>query len=55
MPPRIKNLKKQSLTIFKSSKNKITENWKITPDKYVSEEIIIDNWDDFLRLGACLT
>ena len=47
---RIKNLKKQSLYIFKSSKNKIPENWKITPDKYVSEEIIIDNWDDFLRL-----
>lgn len=48
--PRIKNLKKQSLYIFKSSKNKIPENWKITPDKYVSEEIITDNWDDFLRL-----
>lgn len=48
--PRIKNLKKQSLTIFKSSKNKIPENWQVTPDKYVSEEIITDNWDDFLRL-----
>ena len=48
--PRIKNLKKQSLTIFKSNKNKIPANWKVTPDKYVSEEIITDNWDDFLRL-----
>ncbi len=48
--PRIKNLKKQNLYIFKSQKNADQLDWKITPDKYVVESIIEDNWDDFLRL-----
>lgn len=48
--PRIKNLKKQSLYIFNSRKNEDQSNWKIRPDKYVSEDGIIENWDDFLRL-----
>lgn len=48
--PRIKNLKKQSLYIFKSRKNTDRSKWKITPDKYVNEGVIEDNWDDFLRL-----
>ena len=33
--PRIKNLKKQSLYIFKSRKNMDQSNYKIIPDKYV--------------------
>lgn len=48
--PRIKNLKKQSLYIFNSRKNEDQSSWKIRPDKYVSEDGIIENWDDFLRL-----
>ncbi len=52
--PRIKNLKKQSLYIFKSRKNMDKSNWKITPDKYVNESLIEDNWDDFLRLVATI-
>jgi TnpA family transposase len=48
--PRIKNLKKQSLYIFKSHKNTDQSEWKITPDKYINEKIIEDNWDDILRL-----
>lgn len=48
--PRIKNLKKQNLYIFKSRKNTDQSDWKISPDKYVSEDGIIDNWDALLRL-----
>lgn len=48
--PRIKNLKKQQLYIFKFHKNDDQSDWKITPDNYVAERIIEDNWDDFLRL-----
>ena len=48
--PRIKNLKKQNLYIFKSRHKKDYPEWKITPDKYVNEDIIIDTWDDILRL-----
>jgi len=48
--PRIKNLKKQSLYIFKSRKNAIQPDWVITPDKYIAESVIEDNWDDILRL-----
>jgi TnpA family transposase len=52
--PRIKNLKKQNLYIFKSRKDTNRSDWKITPDKYVSEELIEDNWDEFLRLIATI-
>ncbi len=46
--PRIKNLKKQSLYIFKSKQK--DPKWKILPDKYVNEQIIQETWDDILRL-----
>jgi TnpA family transposase len=48
--PRIKNLKKQNLYIFKSRKKVDRSDWKITPDKYVLEREIKNNWDDILRL-----
>jgi TnpA family transposase len=48
--PRIKNLKKQNLYIFRSRKNIDRSDWKITPDKYVLEWEIENNWDDILRL-----
>ncbi len=48
--PRIKNLKKQTLYIFKSRKNEDQSDWKIKPGKYINRKIIEDNWDDFLRL-----
>ena len=52
--PRIKNLKKQNLYICKSRKNTDMSSWKITPDKYINETIIINNWDDLLRLIATI-
>ena len=48
--PRIKNLKKQTLYIFKSRKNEDQSDWKIKPRKYINHNIIEDNWDDILRL-----
>lgn len=48
--PRIKNLKKQEIYTFRSRKDADQTDWKITPDKYINEKIIKDNWDDFLRL-----
>ena len=52
--PRIKNLKKQTLYIFKSRKKVNKEGWNIHPTKYISEDIIIDNWDDLLRLACTI-
>jgi len=48
--PRIKNLKKQSLYIFKSGHHVDKSNWHINPDNYVNADLIIQNWDDILRL-----
>lgn len=48
--PRLKNLKKQSLYIFKSRQKKDHLEWKMIPDKYVNEGIIQETWDDILHL-----
>tara|TARA_B100001093_G_scaffold470170_1_gene491460 strand:- start:567 stop:3596 length:3030 start_codon:yes stop_codon:yes gene_type:complete len=47
--PRIKNLKKQILYIFKSEKDD-QSNWAVQPTKYVNEAVIEECWDDVLRL-----
>jgi len=52
--PRIKNLKKQALYIFKSRKNNKQRDWSICPTNYVNEGIIKDNWDDLLRLACTI-
>ncbi len=48
--PRIKNLKKQALYIFKSRRKTNHPDWKIKPDKYINHDIIEECWDDILRL-----
>lgn len=48
--PRIKNLKNQSLYIFSSRAKDKNPEWKIKPNKYINEKIILDHWDDILRL-----
>lgn len=48
--PRIKNLKKQALYIFKSRRKLDNSDWKIKPDKYINHDIIEECWDDILRL-----
>jgi len=52
--PRIKNLKKQTLYIFKSRKSEDQSDWKIKPGKYINSKVIEDNWDDILRLIATI-
>ncbi len=52
--PRIKNLKKQALYIFKSRKNTNRKEWSVKPTNYVNEKIIKENWDDLLRLACTI-
>lgn len=52
--PRIKNLKKQSLYIFRSRKKADRSDWVITPDKYINDSLIKKHWDDLLRLIATI-
>jgi TnpA family transposase len=47
--PRIKGIGKQTLYAFKP-RNQNAEPWAIRPDKTVNEAVILENWDDFLRL-----
>jgi len=48
--PRIKNLKKQKLYIFKSRRGIDRSGWRIAPSGYVNDQVVIENWDDILRL-----
>lgn len=52
--PRIKNLKKQTLYIFKDGKNDKQSEWDVRPAKYVNETVIEECWDDILRLVATI-
>jgi len=48
--PRIKNLKKQVLSIFKSTDYKCYDEWPIKPSKTIDEDLIEEHWDEILRL-----
>ncbi|TAE79466.1 MAG: Tn3 family transposase [Alphaproteobacteria bacterium] len=52
--PRIKNLKKQVLYIFRSCPKGAYADWQVTPDKYINRDIIEECWDDILRLIATI-
>ena len=52
--PRIKNLKKQSLYMFRSQRGADRTGWTIKPDKYVDRDLITASWDDVLRLVATI-
>jgi|SaaInlStandDraft_4_1057021.scaffolds.fasta_scaffold05891_3 TnpA family transposase len=52
--PRIKNLKKQILYIFRTHPKSAHPDWKITPDKYINRAIIEETWDDILRFVATI-
>lgn len=47
--PRIKGVGKQTLYAFKP-RNQGAGNWTICPDKTINEAVIMENWDDLLRL-----
>lgn len=52
--PRIKALAKQSRYHFRGFDREERKGWKIAPDKYVNEALIIENWDQLLRLVATI-
>jgi TnpA family transposase len=51
--PRIKGIGKQTLYIFRPKK-KAEMDWKIPPNKTISDALIRENWDDLLRLIATI-
>jgi TnpA family transposase len=50
--PRLKNLKRQKLYIFRNRRTIDRPAWKITPSGYIETDLIEQNWDDILRLIA---
>ena len=52
--PRIKNLKKQNLYMFRSRRGGDRAGWAIKPEQYVDQDSIITAWDDVLRLVATI-
>src|SRR5215470_10941062 len=52
--PRFKNLKRQRLYIFKNRKALDRSCWKIKPAGYADDEIVIQQWDEILRLIATI-
>jgi TnpA family transposase len=52
--PRIKNLKKQNLYMFRSHRGGDRAGWAIKPEQYVDPDSIINAWDDVLRLVATI-
>ncbi|MGH9438151.1 MAG: Tn3 family transposase, partial [Terriglobia bacterium] len=52
--PRFKNLPRQRLYIFKSRKRLDRSSWKIKPTGYADDEIVIQQWDEILRMIATI-
>jgi TnpA family transposase/DNA invertase Pin-like site-specific DNA recombinase len=52
--PRFKNLERQRLYIFRSRKGSDRSTWKIKPAGYADDEIVIQQWDEILRLIATI-
>ena len=52
--PRIKNLKRQQLYLFKTRRECDRSQWKITPAGYIEDEVIVAHWDEILRLITTL-
>jgi TnpA family transposase len=52
--PRIKNLKKQNLYMFRSRRGGDKTTWAIKPEQYVDPDSITADWDDVLRLVATI-
>jgi TnpA family transposase len=52
--PRFKNLPRQRLYIFGSRRRADRSAWKIKPAGYADDEIVIQQWDEILRLIATI-
>ena len=52
--PRFNNLKRQRLYIFRNRKGVDRSAWKIKPAGYADDEIVVQQWDEILRLIATI-
>lgn len=52
--PRIKGLKKATLYGFYARKIYESQGFKITPDRYINEDLIAKEWDNIMRLIATI-
>ena len=52
--PRFKNLKRQRLYLFRNRKGVDRSAWKIKPAGYADAEIVIQQWEEILRLIATI-
>jgi TnpA family transposase len=52
--PRFKNLQCQRLYIFRNRKGADRSTWKIKPAGYADDEIVIQQWDEILRMIATI-
>ena len=52
--PRIKDLKRQRLSIFKGRKDTDQADWAVRPSSYIDTELIERNWEDVLRFIATI-
>ena len=52
--PRFKNLPRQRLYIFRNRKGVDRSAWKIKPAGYADDEIVIQQWDEILRMIAII-
>lgn len=52
--PRIKNLKRQKIYIFKTRRDVDRSQWKVTPTGYIDADLIEQHWDEILRLIATI-
>jgi TnpA family transposase len=52
--PRLKNLQRQRLYIFRNRKGVHRSAWKIKPAGYADDEIVIQQWDEILRMIATI-
>ena len=48
--PRIKNIGKQRLYVFRGHNRRDRGSWKVTPDNYINDALVRGNRDDLLRL-----
>ena len=52
--PRFKNLPRQRLYIFRNRKGVDRSGWKIKPAGYADDDIVIQQWDEILRMIATI-
>jgi TnpA family transposase len=52
--PSFKNLSRQRLYVFKSRKRADRSTWKIQPAGYADDEMVIQHWDEILRMIATI-